>query len=254
MNSRISAADRNFVASFEKLVANRPGAELRRFGAAIAFDSRIPIRIFNGLAVLEAATPSDVRDALTWLDGRGVPSAAWVRQELLHSVLPTLLDARLEQLDWPEPVMGIEPPDDVPAPPDGVSVREVVDEAMLEDHIRSNAGGGFPEEPVRMLYTPDFLADPDIRMFNAYDDDGPVGHSIAIRSDDVSGVYGVGVPERMRRRGIGSAVTWAAVQAGRDWGCHLVVLQSSTMGYEVYRRMGFEVLTHYVMFRVPMRE
>ena len=43
--------------------------------------------------------------------------------------------------------------------------------------------------------------------------------------------------------------TPAAVRAGREWGCEFVVLQSSPMGFGVYRQMGFEVLTHYAIFR-----
>ena len=43
-------------------------------------------------------------------------------------------------------------------------------------------------------------------------------------------------------------MTWAAVDAIRDWGCTAAVLQSSEMGYPVYRSMGFEEVTRYVRF------
>jgi GNAT superfamily N-acetyltransferase len=108
---------------------------------------------------------------------------------------------------------------------------------------------GFREESARMLYVPPFVDDPDVRLFNAYVEGRPAGHSAAIRTGDVSGVYAVGVPDEFRLRGIGSAVTWAAVQAGCEWDCDLAVLQSSPMGFGVYRRMGFEVLTHYAIYR-----
>lgn len=246
---RIGAADRNFVVSFEKLVGARPAAELLRIGSTVAFDSRIGFRIFNGVAVLEPAGPDDVRDALAWIRARGIPFTVWVREDLAAPIQPTLHAAGLELRDEPEPVMGLRPPAEVPPPPAGVSVREVVDEQTLEDHIRANLDSGMPEEPVRLLYTDAFLADPDVRMFTAYLEGRPGGSSVAIRGGEVSGVYGVGVPEPMRRRGIGSAVTWGAVQAGREWSCKLVVLQSSELGFGVYRRMGFEVLTHYLLFR-----
>jgi GNAT superfamily N-acetyltransferase len=245
---RIGAADRNFVASFEKLVSVQPGAELRRFGTAVTVDSRIPVRILNGIAVLEPVASADVNAALGWIRERDIPFAVWVREEQIATVGPTLLAAGLTSVG-PEPVMGIRPPAQVPPPPTGVSVIEVVDAVTLEDHIRVTVANGFPEEGTRMLYGDVFLADPDIRMFTAYVDGRPAGHSIAIRSREVSGVYAVGVPGEMRRRGIGSAVTWAAVDAGREWGCKLAVLLSSPMGFGVYRRMGFEVLTHYELYR-----
>ena len=250
LDPRIRAADRNFVVSAEKLVGIRPGSELRRIGATVAFDSRIPNRNFNGVIVLEPAANEDVRTALDWIMGRDIAFSVRVREDLLASVEQTVMEAGLEPAEKvSEPVMVIRPPAEVPEPPAGVSVREVVDDATLEDHIRSTVASGFPEDLTRTLYGRWWLDDPDIRMFTAYLDGRPAGNSLAIRSGEVSGVFSVGVPEDLRGRGIGSAVTWAAVQAGREWGCELVALQSSPMGFGVYRRMGFEVLTHYVIFR-----
>ena len=246
---RIRAADRNFVVSFEKLIAAQPDAELRRIGPIVAFDSRIAFRIFNGVAVLEPAGPDDVRAALAWMHRRDIPFTVWVREDLAPPVEPALLADGMELRGEPEPVMGIRPPDQLPPPPVGVSLREVFDRETLEDHIRSNVESGMPEEPVRLLYTDAFLEDPDVRMFTAYLDGRPAGNSVAIRGGKVAGVYGVGVPDELRRNGIGTAVTWAAVRAGSDWGCTFVVLQSSELGFGVYRRMGFEVLTHYLLFR-----
>jgi ribosomal protein S18 acetylase RimI-like enzyme len=243
---RIAAADRNFVVSFEKLVAVRPGAELRRFGPHIAVDSRLPFRIFNGLAVLQPIDGDQLREAFDWLNRRGARYTVWVREDLSPDVRPMLEGLGFEATEWPEPVMAIESTASIPPPPAGVVVRPVTDRAGLEDHIGSS---GMPEDLMRMLYTPAFLGDPEIRLFTAYLDGRAAGTSVAIRSDDVAGVYAVGVPEELRGQGIGTAVTWAAVGAGAAWGSRLVVLQSSELGFGVYRRMGFEVLTRYEMYR-----
>jgi GNAT superfamily N-acetyltransferase len=245
---RIRAADRNFIVSFAKLVG-QPGTEMRRIGGAVVFDTRIPRGGFNGVAVLEPVETDDLRAAVGWIRGREIPFAVWVREDLVRPVRETLRDARLQELEGEaEPVMGMRPRDELPELPAGVSVREVLDSPMLEDHIRVATANGFPEDAARRLYSEAFVNDPDVRLFTAYADGQPAGHSAAIRSSDVSGVYAVGVPQPLRRRGIGSAVTWAAVQAGREWGCELVVLQSSPMGFGVYRRMGFEVLTRYATY------
>ena len=51
-----------------------------------------------------------------------------------------------------------------------------------------------------------------------------------------------------RRRGVGSAVTWAAIEAGRAWGYDTIVLQSSVMGLSMYSAMGFRTVAPYVVF------
>lgn len=74
------------------------------------------------------------------------------------------------------------------------------------------------------------------------------GTSLAIRTADASGVYSVGTLPDARRRGVGTAVTWAAVLAGRDWGCDTIVLHASEMGFSMYRSMGFRTVVNYVTF------
>jgi ribosomal protein S18 acetylase RimI-like enzyme len=98
------------------------------------------------------------------------------------------------------------------------------------------------------LISPSLAADPDVQLFVGRLDDEPVGTSIAIRSGDASGVYNVGTRPEARRRGVGSAVTWAAVGAGRAWGCDTVVLQSSVVGLSMYSDMGFRTVATYVTF------
>jgi ribosomal protein S18 acetylase RimI-like enzyme len=51
-----------------------------------------------------------------------------------------------------------------------------------------------------------------------------------------------------RRKGLGRAVTLAAMRACATTGATIAVLQSSEMGYEVYRRLGFEEFARYRSF------
>jgi ribosomal protein S18 acetylase RimI-like enzyme len=48
-----------------------------------------------------------------------------------------------------------------------------------------------------------------------------------------------------RNRGLGRAVTLAAMHAGAEAGATIAVLESSEMGLNVYRRLGFEEFGRY---------
>jgi predicted acetyltransferase len=59
-------------------------------------------------------------------------------------------------------------------------------------------------------------------------------------SSSVAGVYAVGTLPEARRQGIGSAITLRGLRDARERGYRVGVLQSSQMGYNLYRRFGFE--------------
>ena len=56
----------------------------------------------------------------------------------------------------------------------------------------------------------------------------------------VAGIYCVGTIKEARKKGIGTAVTLAAVKEAKERGYEIVILHSSEMGYNAYKRMGFE--------------
>ncbi len=242
-------ADRNFIGSFEKLAEHQAAGSARWFGRVFAFVSGLPVVIFNGVVVLEPAQRSDVEAAAGWVADAGLPHSAWVRDPIAAEPVSWLTALGFERHPWVEPVMVIRPPAPRPAPRAGVSVRAVEDAAGLEEHIRHMAASGLPEPVVRTMYQPAFAFDPDVRLFTASVDGRPMGNAIAIRTGGVSGVYAVGTRTGARRRGVGTAATWAAVDAAREWGCPLVVLQSSEMGFPVYSAMGFRVIDHLVVLR-----
>jgi ribosomal protein S18 acetylase RimI-like enzyme len=59
---------------------------------------------------------------------------------------------------------------------------------------------------------------------------------------DAAGLYAVAVAEDARRRGYGRAVSLAALQAGADRGHRFGVLQSSQLGFSVYRGIGLTLV------------
>lgn len=84
--------------------------------------------------------------------------------------------------------------------------------------------------------------------FITHIDGEPAACGQLLRTDDVAGVYSIAVREQFRRRGLGAAISWTVLAAGRDAGCSIGVLQASPMGEPVYDQMGFETITRYHLF------
>lgn len=63
-----------------------------------------------------------------------------------------------------------------------------------------------------------------------------------LMQDGVAGIYAVGTRTAWRGRGLGSAVTRAAMDVARARGCHTAMLQASAAGLRVYEKLGFRVV------------
>jgi predicted GNAT family acetyltransferase len=69
----------------------------------------------------------------------------------------------------------------------------------------------------------------------------PVASStVYLGSDRVAGIWNVATTVESRGKGIGTAVTWKPLQEVVKEGYTHAVLRSSQMGYNVYKRLGFE--------------
>ena len=136
------------------------------------------------------------------------------------------------------------------AAPNGFAAEEVRAEDGPAAWVRT-LGSGFGEGPVEAKWVG------SVYRRLGYDDKGPLRHFLGRLDGEpvatatlflgagVAGVYFVFTVEGARRRGIGAAVTVAAVtvaalREARRLGYGLGVLGSSEMGYGVYRRLGFE--------------
>jgi GNAT superfamily N-acetyltransferase len=84
-----------------------------------------------------------------------------------------------------------------------------------------------------------FDAAAPLRHFIARLDGEPVGTSTVYFGAGVAGIYFVMSLPSVRRRGVGAAVTVAALRAAHARGHRIGVLSSSPAGHSVYRRLGF---------------
>jgi GNAT superfamily N-acetyltransferase len=245
-----AAANLNCVGGYSKLAHHCAGGEVRQFGTAVAFVTGVPIPLFNGCLAFGSAA-ADAALAADWISGRSVPSLYWTTDDDDTSELAEVARGRgLRREPWALPGMVLSPVPEPPASPAHITV-ERVDRGSLGGWRGILAADGMPMALAERLFPPSFVDDPEVALFAAHLDGSPVGTSIAIRTGDVGGVYAVIVDPTARRRGVGTAAAWAAVNAGREWGCDVVTLQATEMGFPSYVRMGFDTVVRYTTFASP---
>jgi GNAT superfamily N-acetyltransferase len=129
--------------------------------------------------------------------------------------------------------------------PENFIVERVRDERDLAAWTRTLATG-FGEGPVEAEWVGEVYRrvglgnDAPWRHYLGRLGGEPVATSTLFPGAGVAGIYFVSTAEHARRRGIGAAVTLAALHDAREMGCRVGVLGSSEMGYPVYRRLGFQ--------------
>jgi GNAT superfamily N-acetyltransferase len=152
------------------------------------------------------------------------------------------------RLDEEEPALVLTPlPEAVPPPPPGLDIRAVTDAAGLAD-FRALTGTG-------ERFTPSLAAtlDPGVCLLVGYREGRPVATArFNVQGGSVADINGVVTLPEERRRGYGTALTWAAVAEARARGCTAAELTATEMGYPVYVKMGFVPVCTYRTYLPPL--
>lgn len=212
--------------------------------------------ISNMTLVCGPVDPAEVRDATARMyRAAGRPYTVWTRVHADGGI-----DAGLRRHGFRPladlPAMALLPDAQVPAPSPAVVIRPVTDDPGRATYARVMARAyvvyGIPEESTAEHFArlPSVVG-PTTQAFLAYEGERAVAGALVALFHGVAVVNWVGsLPEEFRR-GFGTAVTWAAVREGLRRGVDAVILQASSMGAPVYRRMGFTTPTHYRVFGAP---
>lgn len=176
----------------------------------------------------------------------GVPGSWHVGPSMRPDDLGERLAARGFE-GGPEPGMAVDldamPDVEVP---DGLRIERVASRSDLDDY-EAVLAGGFGEGPreaawVREMYERIGLDDDGWRHFVGRIDGTPVACATTFFAADAAGLYFVCTSPDARRRGIGAAISHAALGDARDAGWRIGVLGSSPMGQRVYERLGFRIV------------
>lgn len=240
----------NLRTTFLRLADQAPDGATRQFGTVSVAATGFPSQVYNQVFVLESPSRDDVRAALTWVQARDVPFCVTVAEPLVDVVDGTV--GELTRSDESERGMVKADLTDLPPHETAVDVAEVTSGDGLDDLLAVFTDVfERPSELAEAVYGALSAAD-DVRLFVGRVDDHPAASGVLVQSDEVAGVYTIGVREEYRGRGIGTEMSRAVLRAGRDAGCDVGILQTSGGVAAMYRSMGFQTVVTYHYFE-PVR-
>jgi GNAT superfamily N-acetyltransferase len=166
------------------------------------------------------------------------------------STRPVDLGSHLEARGWvledvaPGMAIELQTLDETLYSPASLTIERVREEEGLRTWLRiMTIGSEMPEEGLTLLLElvsrHGFKDSPSVHYYLGVLDDKPVATSLLYLGGGVAGIYNVATLPEVRRQGIGSALTVAPLLQARHWGYRIGTLQSTPMGLNLYRRLGF---------------
>jgi len=234
---------------FFRLYRHWPRAEVYEGPDLLWTLTDIPFLVFNSVA--DARLERDTADAaikaaIARCQSRRVPMLWTTGPSTRPNDLGERLVARgfIHTEDEPQMAMDLDELDVDPETPEGLEIEVVRDSSALARWCWvCNAGFGMPAFTERAwldLYS--CIAEvphTPLSHFLGRLQGEPVATSSLLLLGGVAGVGGVATLPDRRGRGIGRAMTLAALRVGRAAGYRFGVLGASEMGVGLYRRIGF---------------
>jgi len=241
--------------SMYKSFGNNPRTQYKTTTDFTILDSDIKIGMFNRIMYSNLQpenTEQKINEIIKYFDSRKLPFNWQVDPDDKPDNLSSKLEeAGLKRSETPGMVVKLEDLVE-PSMPDDFRWKKVEsqDELSKWGYLMSKAYG-MPE------FGWDFLAGSivdlgvvdDFPCYTGYYKDKPVATSAILYSEGVAGLYCVSTLPEMRGKRIGSIISYVPFLDAIERGYKIGILHSSPMGYNVYRRLGFEEICKLVRYQ-----
>lgn len=226
------------------------GAIVERRGPWLLFDSGAGTQDLDQAIVAGeasvAATDLDMVEA--WFRERGTAFSLWLRKPADNDVIRSAKAAGFQELRS-EPAMLLSPIRDDRSRSTLLEIDVVKDAAGVDAYVAADAEEGERhstrwEQDAALARA--VLAMPGMRLLVGRVSGRPVARSMVVVSGELAGVTNVYVAPSMRRRGLGVAITAAAIRSGCELGATAACLEATPMGEPLYQAMGFREMYRYV--------
>lgn len=257
----LPAMDAN-LAAFWAAYGRAKGSAIQQTPDVLWFYTGVPHPLFNGVhaAVLDAADCGPIADALhAQIEARGAPAMWWIGPRSKPDALQTVLVQHgLEPLgEIPGMAVELAVLANEPATVANFAVERVasVEQQALWARIAA-IGTEFSTAAVEALENLEATLDDEgykaQHRYLGYLNGKPVASSALVLEAGVAGIYAVATIPEARKRGIGRIMTELPLREARQLGYRVGILQASSMGYSIYKKLGFrDVCTYRVFLQTP---
>ena len=237
--------------SFFNFLNRSPIVDFYESGATYRWHTPVRHPWFNG--VIASQPPGRdaeliIADTLTYFQQRSVDVFTWWPEPTLErDAWDRLLSAHgfLFTADTPGLAAELAALREPPQPPSGLVVQPVQDLAELKIWAHT-FGAGYGLDLDLTTSVSDLMASLGValplRHYLGWLDGKPVAASTLFLGAGVAGIYNVATLVEARGQGIGAQLTLLPLLEARRMGYLAGILQSSQMGFNVYRRLGFQHL------------
>jgi ribosomal protein S18 acetylase RimI-like enzyme len=221
----------------------------------------LPHPWFNGVlsvSPFEEADDDFIEETVRYFRGKKVGTFTW------------WMDPPLRASDWepalskhgfgfsddtPGMAIDLEALDESQPPVDGLEVRDEADEGFLRTWKKVFVKGyGLPADWESLVFELWLKLSSDSRLRNyvGYLNGEPVSTSCLVYGGGAAGIYSVATLPEARGKGIGATLTLKPLQDARKKGYRVGTLQSSKMGFNVYKKLGFRHLCQIESFYLSL--
>ena len=235
-----------------------PGCAFHDEGDALWFETPIPIVPYNVILKFQVERNINQRidELISHFIRRKVPLLWIVPPSSLPLDLPDRLQKRglLHIEIVPGMVRDLVDLPQVPPLPEGVEVREVIEESDMNEFQEFAAWRwGVPldyRQQLQAMIGSFNVGKPNskTRMWLAWHDGVPIAKIGTYYGEGSVGIYGVVTKPDARGQGLASVLMVEVMKVAREAGQKLVVLHSSPLAENLYKRLGFVPVTQFHLY------
>lgn len=220
--------------------------ELIRIPGYTIINSGLPDDTFNYVLdadFTESVAKDKISEVTNYFKNKNVPFSWWISPYDKPDQLPTLLEKNgylntenniamyLDLDSWSVPPLSATPQ---------LKIIRALDEKTLHDFALVLAND---KDAFKTYYSwiAAILTDDDpIEYYVGYIDDKPVVRGLSCYYAGVTGLHWLSTTPHKRKKGYGTAMQEYRLKRAKELGYHVAVLQASSEGYALYRRLGYK--------------